>query len=122
MSTAPSVIDKLHALLDPSLCRLTRRGRDERVFSSIDRSNEQLVFLAQGDFKVTKKTTSNKTLARLGQGIHLGALTETGARQFSPVALSVVCRTSPSLPMREDWVERARWTLCIQPARDCVWS
>ena len=78
------------------LARLTRRGRDERVFSSSDSSNDQLVFLAQGDFKVTKKATSNKTMARLGQGIHLGGLPETGVK-MEPMA---VFATTDSLTMQ----------------------
>lgn len=82
------------------LARLTRRGRDEQVFSSSDNSNEQLVFLAQGDFKVTKKARSCKTMARLGQGIHL-CVPEAGVHMDSMSVFATTESLTMQFPIKE---------------------
>jgi hypothetical protein len=67
---------------------------------------ENIIFLADGEFKVTKKTAMNPTVARLGPGMHFGGVGES-ADKMSPQTLhsfAVFAATGSitmQLPVRE---------------------
>ena len=62
------------------MAKLTRCRRDEVVFCSTDTSSGSVVLLGDGDFKVTRKTTSHRTVTRLGPGMIFGTLNEFAGR------------------------------------------
>jgi hypothetical protein len=82
------------------LARLTTRHANETVFCLSDTTMDSIVFLADGDFKVTKETTNDQSVARLGPGIRFGNIKETSSlKPFTVFACSE--SVTMQLPMKE---------------------
>jgi CRP-like cAMP-binding protein len=62
------------------IAKFIRCRRDEVAFCSTDTSNGSVILLAEGDFKVTKKTTNHRTVTRLGPGMLFGMFNESAGR------------------------------------------